>query len=214
VHVKHLMIDNETMSKSKGNFFLIPEIVERGHSPESIRYLLASSHYRKPLNFTFEALQAAAGGLDRIRRALETLEVQEKEAPEGPVHPSTAASAERRKKEFDEALSDDLNTPEALAAVHGLANDAFHQVTEGVLTREGAGRLRSLLVEMDSIFGVFLPPGGEDRLAAEQQALFDERQEARRARDFARADAARARLEAAGIILEDTPKGTVWRRKR
>jgi cysteinyl-tRNA synthetase len=214
VHVKHLMIDNETMSKSKGNFFVIPEIVERGHSADSIRYLLASSHYRKPLNFTFEALQAAAGGLDRIRRVLETLEAQEKEAPEGPVHASTAGAVERRKKEFDDALSDDLNTPEALAAVHGLANDAFHQVTEGVLTREGARRLRSLLVEMDSVFGVFLPRGGEDRLSPEQQALFDERQEARRARDFARADAARARLDAAGIVLEDTPKGTVWRRKR
>jgi cysteinyl-tRNA synthetase len=214
MHVKHLMVDNETMSKSKGNFFLIPELLERGHSADSIRYLLASSHYRKPLNFTFEALQAAAGGLDRIRRVLEALAAQEKEGPEGPVHPSTAAAAERRRKEFDEALSDDLNTPEALAAVHGLANDAFHQITEGVLTRDGARLLHSLFVEMDSVFGVFFPKSVEDRLSPDEQALFDERQEARRARDFARADAARGRLEAMGIILEDTPKGTVWRRKR
>jgi len=214
VHVKHLMIDNETMSKSKGNFFLIPELVERGHSPESIRYLLASSHYRKPLNFTFEALQAAAGGLERIRRALETLEAQEKEGLEGPVHPTTAAAAETRKKEFGDALSDDLNTPEALAAVHGLANDAFQQVALGILTREGAQLMRSALAEMDSVFGVFFPKSVENRLSPEEQAIFDERQEARRARDFARADAARARLEGIGIVLEDTPKGTVWRRKR
>jgi cysteinyl-tRNA synthetase len=214
VHVKHLMIDNETMSKSKGNFFLIPEIVERGHSPDSIRYLLASSHYRKPLNFTFEALQSAAGGLERIRRALESLESHEKEGPDGPVHPTTAAAAETRKKEFGDALSDDLNTPEALAAVHGLANDAFQQVALGILTREGAKLMRSALGEMDSVFGVFFPKSVEDRLSPEEQAIFDERQEARRTRDFTRADAARARLEAAGIVLEDTPKGTVWRRKR
>jgi cysteinyl-tRNA synthetase len=214
LHVKHLMIDNETMSKSKGNFFLIPELVERGHSPEAIRYLLASSHYRKPLNFTFEGLHAAAGGLERIRRVLESLSALEKDGPEGPPHRGTAEAAERRKREFDEALSDDLNTPEALAAVHGLANDAFHQVTEGVLTREGARLLLDALASMDTVFGVFFPRGDEDRLTPEQQALFDERQEARRVRDFARADAARARLEAMGILLEDAPKGTVWRRKR
>ncbi len=202
------------MSKSKGNFFLIPELVERGHSPEAIRYLLASSHYRKPLNFTFEALTGAAGGLERIRRVIESLTTQEKEGPEGPAHRETLATAETRKREFDDALSDDLNTPEALAAVHGLVNDAFHQINQGVMTREGARLLRSLLGDMDSVFGVFLPAALEDRLSAEEQALFDERQEARRSRDFARADAARARLEAMGIVLEDTPKGTQWRRKR
>jgi cysteinyl-tRNA synthetase len=214
VHVKHLMVDNETMSKSKGNFFLIPELLESGHSAESIRYLLASSHYRKPLNFTFEALHAAAGGLERIRRALESLERQEKEGPEGPPPRSTTDAVEARRREFDDALSDDLNTPEALAAVHGLANDAFHQITGGVLTREGARLLRDTFAMMDTVFGVFLPRGGEDRLTPELQALFDERQEARRSRDFAQADAARARLEAMGILLEDTPTGTVWRRKR
>jgi cysteinyl-tRNA synthetase len=213
VHVKHLMVDDETMSKSKGNFFLIPELLERGHSADSIRYLLASSHYRKPLNFTFEALHAAAGGLERIRRALESLERLEKEGPEGPPPRSTTDAVEARRREFDDALSDDLNTPEALAAVHGLANDAFHQVTEGVLTREGARLLRDTFAAMDTVFGVFLPKGGEDGLTPEQQALFDERQEARRSRDFARADAARAHLEAMGILLEDTPKGTVWRRR-
>jgi cysteinyl-tRNA synthetase len=123
-------------------------------------------------------------------------------------------TAEDAKRVFDEALADDLNTPEALAAVHGLVNEAFHQVALGVLTTGGAELLLSRLREMDAVFGVFLPVAQEDRLSPEEQAVFDERQEARRRRDFGRADAARARLEALGILLEDTPKGTVWRRRR
>ncbi len=115
--------------------------------------------------------------------------------------------------EFDEALSDDLNTPEALAAVHGLVNGANALLSEGALTRDGAAAVRAELASMDGVFGVLLPVD-EDRLSAAEQALFDERQEARRQRDFGRADAARKRLEELGIVLEDTPKGTRWRRKR
>jgi len=85
-------------------------------------------------------------------------------------------------------------------------------LAEGAMTRQGAAAVRAALAGMDSVFAVLLPPG-DDRLSPEEQALYDERQEARRARDFGRADAARARLETLGIVLEDTPKGTRWRRK-
>jgi cysteinyl-tRNA synthetase len=215
LHVRHLLVDNEKMSKSKGNFFTIPDLLERGHSPEAIRYLLASAHYRKPLNFTFEALGGAAAALDRIGRAAEVLEksarLGEKKGPPGAA---TVSASEAAKRAFEEALCDDLNTPEALAAVHGLVNEAFHQLALGILTTGGAELLLLRLQEMDSVFGVFLPAARADRLSPEEQALFDERQEARRRRDFGKADALRAQLEALGILLEDTPKGTQWRRRR
>ena len=86
-------------------------------------------------------------------------------------------------------------------------------LAEGQLTRSGAEAVRSTIEAMDEVFGVLLPSAVEDRLSAEEQALFDERQEARRQRDFARADEARARLEGLGVLLEDTPRGTRWRRK-
>jgi cysteinyl-tRNA synthetase len=214
-HVRHLLVENEKMSKSKGNFFTIPDLIGRGHSPEAIRYLLSSAHYRKPLNFTFDGLVGAAAALDRIWRAGELLEKTVRVGDsKGPAPEQTVRTAEDAKRVFDEALADDLNTPEALAAVHGLVNEAFHQLALGVLTTGGAELLLSRLREMDAVFGVFLPVAQEDRLSPEAQALFDERQEARRRRDFGRADAARARLEALGILLEDTPKGTVWRRRR
>ncbi len=209
MHVKHLMIDNETMSKSKGNFFTIPDLLEKGHSAEAIRYLLAGSHYRKPLNFGFEPLQHAKAALERVHGLAARLDEAGAEGGEGSAK---EACAEARRA-FDEALADDLNTPEALAAVHGLVSRANALLAEGALTRAGAACVRAELEAMDRVFGVLLPGASAVRLSADEQALLDERQEARRSRDFGRADAARARLEALGVVLEDTPKGTRWRRK-
>jgi cysteinyl-tRNA synthetase len=210
MHAKHLLIDNETMSKSKGNFFTIPDIVGRGHSPEAIRYLLAGSHYRKPLNFGFEGLQQAQAALDRVRGLLLRLDDVSAPGPEGEAE----EAAQRWRKEFDAALADDLNTPEALAAVHGLVGRANALLAEGALTAAGAARVRDELAAMDGVFGVLLPGPAVDQLSPEQQSLFDERQDARKKRDFARADDARQRLEALGVLLEDTPKCTRWRWKR
>jgi cysteinyl-tRNA synthetase len=210
MHAKHLLIDNETMSKSKGNFLTIPDLVEQGHSPEAIRYLLAGAHYRKPLNFGLESLQHAKAALERVHGLAPRLDEVAAEGPEGPAE---GACAEARAA-FDAALADDLNTPEALAAVHGLVRRTNSLLAEGALTRAGAARVKAELAAMDAVFGVLLPGGGEDRLLPAEQALFDERQQARKQREFARADATRARLEATGVVLEDTPQGTRWRRKR
>ncbi len=209
MHAKHLLIDNATMSKSKGNFLTIPDLVARGHKPEAIRYLLAGSHYRKPLNFGFEGLQQAATALERIHGLLSRLDEVTAPGAEGPAEEAAGSC----RQAFDAALADDLNTPEALAAVHGLVSRANGLIAEGALTGAGAARVRAEITAMDAVFGVLLPSAAEDRLSPEEQALFDERQEARRKRDFARADGARAALEARGVVLEDTPKGTRWRRK-
>jgi len=208
MHVKHLLIDNETMSKSKGNFFTIPDVLERGHSPESIRYLLASAQYRRPLSFGFEGLEQAAAAIERVHGLVRRLDEVEREGPEGEATEACASGA----RVFAEALADDLNTPEALAAVHGLVGRANQLLADGQLSRAGARAVRSTLESMDSVFAVLLPQG-EDRLKPGEQALFDERQEARRSREFVKADAARARLESLGIVLEDTPKGTRWHRR-
>ena len=210
VHVQHLLVDNETMSKSKGNFFTIPDVLARGHRPKALRYLLCAAHYRSLLNFTWEGLQQAEAALERIQGlAVRLHEVD----GDGPASARVRQVVERSRQAFEAALCDDLNTPEALAAVHGLVAEANALLASGEMTREGASIVRAELEAMDGIFGVFLPTG-EDRLSAEEQALLDERQEARRNREFSRADEARRRLEEKGIVLEDTPKGTRWRRKR
>jgi cysteinyl-tRNA synthetase len=210
LHVEHLLIENETMSKSKGNVFTIPELVARGHTPEAIRYLLCQAHYRRKTNFTFEGLGHAQAALERVHGFVRRLD---EVTGEGPASSAVSEAITRAREVFDAALADDLNTPEALAAVHNLVTDGNTLVGEGVLTRDGAALLRRTLAEMDAIFAVLLPRG-EDTLGPEEQALFDERQQARLSRDFRRADEARARLEALGVVLEDSAKGTRWRRKR
>jgi cysteinyl-tRNA synthetase len=208
-HVHHLLIENQVMSKSKGNVFTIPELVEKGHAPDAIRYLLCSAHYRSTMNFTWEGLGQARSALDRIHGFANRLEEVDRE---GPAPPAAVELAGRARSAFDDALADDLNTPEALAAVHGLVNEGNALLADAAMTREGAALLRAQLEAMDRVFGVLIP--GEERLSPEEQALLDQRQEARRLREFRRADELRAQLEAMGIILEDTPKGTRWRRKR
>jgi cysteinyl-tRNA synthetase len=209
-HIQHLLVDNETMSKSKGNFFTIPDVLARGHRPEALRYLLCAPHYRSLLNFTWESLEQAAAALERIHGLAQRLSEVDRD---GPASPRLQQAVQRAEGAFDAALSDDLNTPEALAAVHGLVAEANALLASGEVTREGAALVRGQLEKMDGVFGVLLP-AAEERLSPAEQALYDERQEARRQRDFARADDARRRLEEAGILLEDTPKGTRWRRKR
>ena len=208
MHVTHLLVDNETMSKSKGNFYTIPDLLERGHRPDAVRYLLSAAHYRKPLNFTWEGLHQAATSIDKVHGFVRRLDEVDRD---GPALPAVEEAARKAREAFDRALDDDLNTPEALAAVHELVNEGNRLLAEGALTREGAQRLRAQIESMDAVFAVLMP--GEERLSPEEQALLDARQEARRRREFPKADEHRKKLEEMGVILEDTPKGTRWRRR-
>jgi cysteinyl-tRNA synthetase len=208
-HVEHLLVEGTTMSKSKGNFFVIPDLLEKGYRPDTIRYLLSQAHYRSQLNFTWEGLQHATAALERVRSFVQRLDEVDKD---GPVSPEVRQAVENGRKDFDAALGDDLNTPQALAAVHVMVGEGNALLAAGSVTRDGAAALRAELASMDSVFAVFLPE--EDRMSADEQRVFDERQEARRTRDFKRADELRQKLEAMGIVLEDTAKGTRWRRKR
>jgi cysteinyl-tRNA synthetase len=210
VHVQHLLVENATMSKSKGNFFTIPDLIGRGHKPEAIRYLLCQAHYRKSLNFTFEGLGHAQAALDRIHGLVRRLD---EVAGEGSVAAAVSEAVARSRATFDAALEDDLNTSEAMAAVHNLVTEANSLLASGGVNRSGAMALRSGLEDMDRVFGVLMP-SGEDQLTASEQAVYDERQDARKRREFQKADAARAKLETLGILLDDTPKGTRWRRVR
>jgi len=210
VHCQHLIVDNQKMSKSLGNFFTLRDLVAEGHDPLAIRYLLLSTHYRKLLNFSREGIGMAAQSLARIREFAFRLDSE-------PFPAGAAAEAgpwiEQLVTDFTAAMDDDLNVSGALGALF----EFMHTVNQGwsQLRAGDAPLLRDALERINSVLGLgsLGRPAG-DRLAEEIERKIAARQEARKNRDFARADAIRDELKALGILLLDTRDGVVWKREK
>jgi cysteinyl-tRNA synthetase len=211
MHVLHLLVEGETMSKSRGNVYSISDVLARGYRADALRYVLCQTHYRRTTNFTWEGMDHATAALARVHGLWQRLGEAKGDSP---VPADASEAILKWSQAFDAALGDDLNTAEALAAVHWLVTEGNTRLAEGGLSVAGAQAFRQALSEMDSVFGVLVPAKEEERLTSEEQALFDARQAARARRDFKGADELRAQLEALGIVLEDTPAGTRWRRER
>jgi len=208
LHAAHLIVDGEKMSKSKGNFYTLRDLMARGYHPRPIRYLLLSAHYRKQLNFTFEGLAQACSALDRLDDLAYRLEHESLADGE---NPGLSAAADRARDAMLESLDNDLNTAAALGHLFDLVREANSALDAGAAKRQDAQRVRDVLGAFESIFGVRL--GAEATLEAEVASLVDRRQKARAARDWATADSIRDELQKRGIVLEDTPQGVRWKRR-
>jgi cysteinyl-tRNA synthetase len=209
LHSEHLKIDGETMSKSKGNYYTLRDLIERGFTPSAIRYALLSVPYRKQLNFTIEGLR----GIEKTVAGLQDFNARLSEArTEAGSNPEMRATAARALAEFESGLDDDLNTSVALAAIHNLTREVNTALNCEGLRSDDQRELLELIGRFDSVLNIFSAPQ-RGMLDTEIQALIDERQEARRRRDFARADEIRDQLLTRGISLEDTRDGVRWKRK-
>lgn len=210
VHLEFLLVNGEKMSKRLGNFFTVRDLMAKGYHPSAIRYLLASVPYRRQLNFTEEGLVQAGSSLARLRALRDRIQ-------RGPFGPGADEDLNRAvagaKTAFFAALADNLNTAEALAAIFELVRLANTVLDDG---RFGAGNqqpLQDLLQSFDDIFAVLEedapPETGLDEAGVEK--LIEERNAARKGRDFARADALREELDKAGVWVEDMKEGgTRW----
>ena len=209
IHSEFLKIDDVTMSKSKGNFFTFRDLKEQGYSPLAIRYLLLSVPYRKQLNFTFEGLQGAEATVERLRN-FRTL-VHDAKVRDG-SNPAVAEQIRTQLAEFEAAMDDDMNTAVALAAIHNLVREMNSALAAEQLLCDDRVAVLEAIKRFDAVLGIFGEEATE-MLDADIEALIEERQEARRNRNFARSDEIRDELASKGIILEDTKDGVRWKRK-
>jgi cysteinyl-tRNA synthetase len=215
LHSEHLQIESQKMSKSLGNFYTLRDLLEMEHAPEAIRYLLASVPYRKKLNFTFEGLRGAQKSIERIRDF--ELRISSAALPPGRNQVIAARSAEAI-GQFEAAMDDDLNTAEAMAAVFEYVRALNIALDENQLQEENRWDVAKVLEVFDTVFDVLKPselPGkaSSGPTDAEVEALIEERNQAKKARNFKRSDEIRNDLLEEGIVLEDTKDGVRWKRK-
>jgi cysteinyl-tRNA synthetase len=221
IHTKHLRVEGQKMSKSLGNTYTIPDLVQRGHAPAAIRHLLVSAQHRSELNFTFEGLEGSARAVQRLvafDRRLEEAPIAEPAPPaDDGTGPALEALSARALASFEGALDDDLNSAQALAALFVFVRDANAALdrSRGGASAAGLDAARAALESMDQVLGLLdlarRPAAGpDDELSAWVADLIEERNAARAARDWSRADELRARLAERGVTLEDTPQGTRW----
>jgi cysteinyl-tRNA synthetase len=223
LHAEHLLVEGQKMSKSLGNFFTLRDLFAKGYKPSALRLCLASTPYRRQLNFTFNGLTQATNTIERLRNFADRL--QQGKFPPGKQE-GMAARIAKAAEEFDASLSDDLNTARALAAVFDLVREANIAMDKGEFRQGDVAGIQQFLATFDKVFAVL-----EDNDAAKLQALgfgaaeaglsdadieklVADRNAAKKKRDFAAADRIRKELADRGIILEDAKDGSVrWKRK-
>ena len=206
MHCEFLLVNDEKMSKSIGNIIYLRDLVKKGYNPTAIRLTLLGTHYRQKLNFSFEKLEESGKIITRLRDFKKSLEG---EFPMG--NAGAMEIVEKGEADFEAALDDDLNISNALAAVFKLLHEINLYRQKTPLTQANVELIRQSLKRIDSVLNILPEP--LDMLSEEERKLIDARNQARRERNWAEADRLRNLLLERGIILEDTPKGTTWKRK-
>jgi len=223
LHAEHLIIEGQKMSKSLGNFYTLRDLFAKGHKPSTIRFLLLSVPYRRQLNFTEDGLTQARNSVERLRNFVARLKAEQ--FPPG-SNPEVRKRIEAAEKNFEAGLANDLNTAVALAAVFDLVRDTNTAMDGGAFLQQEAPRAMAAMEKFDAVLALLADDDDERlaklgfsapnqrMLAAQIEALVEERNAAKKMRNFQRADEIRQKLADSGILLEDTKDGTVrWKYK-
>jgi len=207
LHCHHLVVNGEKMSKSKGNYFTLRDLRQKQADPLDIRFLLLSTHYRKVLNFTFEALDQARASVQRIKDFL--YELQSRSFPDG-ISPAVPKLIQETQEKFSAGLGDDLNISVALTALFELIKKANILIKKEIIRADDAAALSAFVYRLDGVLAV-LPEKREGSLPEEVVRKIEQREQARRAKQYGLADQIRKELLEAGVALEDTKDGVRWK---
>jgi cysteinyl-tRNA synthetase len=214
LHSRHLLVDHAKMAKSKGNFYTVRDLLqEHGVKPYALRYLYIASHYRQQLDFTLEGVQAGQRTVDGMRDFMRRLQAVEKAgSANGGVTPAVAEALTGARTAFERAMDDDLNTAEALAALHVLIGQTNRWMASSSLKPEDARAVSAFFLDVDRVLALDLGLALDEVLPEGAQEMLAEREAARKNKDWKRSDELRAALLERGVAVEDTPKGQRWKR--
>lgn len=202
--------DNEKMSKSLHNFITVHDIIKQV-DPQVLRFFMATTQYRRPIQYSEDNLIDAKNNLEHIQTAFDNLTYRQKDAQDG-ADPVITQKLADFKQSFTEAMDDDINVQNGITVVYELVKFANVYAQQEEVKADALTEMKNLIAELVSIFGVKLASSDNELNDEHIQALIDERNEARKNKDFARSDQIRDELKAQGIILEDTPQGTRFKR--
>lgn len=213
IHTEHLLVDGAKMSKSAGNFYTLRDLIVKGYSPRSIRYLLMSAHYRKQLNFTLEGITQADQALERIDNFI--VRLKDRKGIDGD-NPDTEKVTDELIKDFTETVDNDLNVSGGLGVFFEFIHRVNSMISENMISENDSLKIIDVIRRLDQVFGFIFSVADEDEDADKERIdlLVNERIEAKKNKQFARADEIREQLKNEGIILEDTKDGTRWKRKK
>ena len=209
LHNEHLLVEGKRMAKRYGNYYTLRDLIGKNCDPRAIRFLLLSTHYRQQINFTFEALEAAKSAVERIENLLRRLNDVSGTSTLGKIE----QLIEKVQSQFGDAMDDDLNTNVALASLFDFVREVNNLIDTNMLTIAEAKQAQKFLASLTKVFGI-LGEVEEETLPQEAQELIAKREEARKAKDWKKADELRQRLRAIGFVIEDTTQGVRWHRNK
>jgi cysteinyl-tRNA synthetase len=207
LHNEHLLVEGKRMAKRFGNYYTLRDLLGKGYAPEAIRFLLLSTHYRQQFNFTFEGLEAAKSAVERLRNFVRRL----REANGVESNGNVVDLVSRVEVGFGSAMNDDLNIGVAMAVLFDFVRDINALLDADKIKRQEAETVEKLITSIDDVLGVIGSITAEETLPKEAEELIREREEARKTKNWKKADEIRLQLKAIGIVVEDTNAGVRWR---
>jgi len=206
-HNEHMLVDGQKMSKSLGNFYTLRDLLDKNYDPLAVRYLLLSSHYRQQLNFTEEGIKAAKNSIERLNNFIKKITIFKETLTKKNQNPKIKKIIETAKKHFEKEMDDDLNISEGLATIFDFMREINAKMVPDGIDKRDAKEIYDFMLKINSVLGVI--EFEEEKIPVEIKKSIQEREKARKEKDYKKADKIREEIKNKGYVLDDTESGTL-----